>query len=77
MTKKKTSKEKPVKKEPEEFDYVGFTIKFSKLCWKLMVFMFAQLNLIYYKVQIYRMLRKIKKENHHCAQCKQYFEGVE
>ena len=76
MTKKKTSKKEPVKKEPEEFDYVGFTIKFSKLCMKLMVFMFTQLKHIYYKVQIYRMLRKIKKENHHCAQCKEYFEEV-
>lgn len=76
MTKKKTSKEKPVKKEPEEFDYVGFTIKFSKLCMKLVFFMFTQLKLIYYKVQIYRMLRKIKQENRHCAQCKEYFKEV-
>lgn len=71
MTKKKTSKE-----EPKDFDYVGFTIKFSKLCMKLMLIIWQQIKLIYYKIQVYRMLRKIKKENHHCAQCKGYFEEV-
>ena len=74
MTEKKT-------KEPEkEFDYVGFTITFSKLCMKLLIKItkiIVTLSLylllyVYKKILVWLAWRKLKKNMKDCIMTKDY-----
>ena len=74
MTKKKS-------KEPEEFDYAEFSIKFTKLCiklsWKFSILVYSLSKYIYKKIKVWLTERQLKKDIKECATCRDYFDNRE
>ena len=71
MTKKKS-------KEPEEFDYAEFSIKFSKLCmkllWKFSILVYSLSKYTYKKIKVWLADRQLKKDIKESAIGKNYFQ---
>jgi hypothetical protein len=77
MTKKKQVK-KP--KKPE-FDYAGFSIKFTKLCINLSIKFIKSIYTLskytYKRIQVWLAWRQLKKDVRECAACRDYFQDRE
>ena len=71
MTKKKS-------KEPEEFDYAEFSIKFTKLCMKLSckfsMLVYRFIKYIYKKIDVWLTDRQLKKDTKKHTKGINYFQ---
>lgn len=71
MPEKKTSKK-------EEMNFVDFSIRFTKVCFKVMFIVqrliYKRIKHLYQKLQIWLAWQQLKRDIRDCAECKAYFD---